>query len=151
LTVHGDACRFCSGVIEDFKDEKGVTFTPERARSLLGELSILSPSGFRWVLPSYLTAIFVDEANLDLGEFLAYHFCGELREDEQAERDARVHVLSGLQIDCLIRILSEIRSALGSPYYESVDEAVSFLSRRRKQLAEQDAAGQPLGLSTFLP
>jgi hypothetical protein len=139
LTVHGEACRFCSLVIEDFKDEKGVAFAPERARLLLGELSTLSPAGFRWVLPSYLAAIFADEANLDLGEFLAYHFCGELREDEQAEREAPVQVLSDLQIDCLIRILSEIRSALGSAYHESADEAVAFLSHRRKGLAEKDA------------
>jgi hypothetical protein len=48
-------------------------------------------------------------------------------------------VLSDLQIDCLIRILSEIRSALGSAYHESADEAVAFLSHRRKGLAEKDA------------
>jgi hypothetical protein len=138
LTVHGDACYSCSTVIQDFKDEREATFSPEQARYLLGELSLLSPSGFRWVLPAYLAAIFAKRANLDLGEFLAYHFCGACTEDEEAAREARVHMLSAVQIDCLIRVLTKIRSALGSVYFDSVDEAIDFLSLRKSRIAEQD-------------
>ena len=132
LTVHGDECFYCSALIEEFKDVRDDTFSPERARWLIGELSLLSPSGFRWALPSYLAAVFVDDADQILGEFLAYHFCVKCREDEETEREARVKILSCAQIDCLIKVLLEIRSMLGSIYYDSVDEAISYLSNRRK-------------------
>lgn len=145
LTVHGDECVHCSSLRDEFKDERGGIFSPDRARWLLGELSMLSPSGFQWILPSYLAAIFADDANLDLGEFLAYHFGGTCREDEEAERDARVAVLSRTQIDCLIEVLLWIRAELGSVYSESVDEAISFLSNRINRIAEQAGTGSNPG------
>ena len=142
LTVHGEDCFYCSALIDEFKDEREGTFSTERARWLVGELSLLSPSGFRWVLPSYLAAIFADDADQDLGEFLAYHFCGDPRPDEAAERDARVRMLSEDQIDCLIQILHKVRSNLGSIYYSDVDEAITFLMQRKTKFAEQGRAHQ---------
>lgn len=88
-------------------------------------------------------AILADESNLDLGEFLAYHFRAELREDEEAEREARVQVLSTGQIDCLIRILTEVRVALGSVYFDNVDEAIAYLAQRKIRIAEQAAPDRP--------
>lgn len=146
LTVHGDECFYCSALIEAFKHEKGELFSAERARWLLGELSLLSPSGFRWILPSYLTAIFADEANLDLGEFLAYHFCRTRSRDEEAEREARMAVLSSTQLDCLIHLLLLIRSKLGSAHHESVDEAISFLRDRRDRRSESSAPERLAGI-----
>ncbi len=132
LTVHGDECAYCFCLVEDLNDLRGDTFGADQARRLIGDLLLLSPSGFRWAIPSYLAAIFTDNANLDLGEFLAYHCCGKLSADEEAQREARIAPLSCTQIDCLIMVLLEVRSMLGSIYYDSVDEAVSFLSVRRK-------------------
>ena len=137
LTVHGNDCFHCSALIDEFKDERGGTFSPEHARWLVGELSLLSPSGFRWALPSYLAAVIGDDADQDLGEFLAYHFCGDPRADEADEREARVRVLSEDQIDCLIQILHKVRSNLGSVYFSDVDEAITFLNQRKTKFAEQ--------------
>ena len=142
LTVHGDDCFHCSALIDEFKDEREGTFAPERARWLVGELSLLSPSGFRWALPSYLTAVFADDADQDLGEFLAYHFCGGLRDDEAAEREACVRVLSEDQMECLIRVLHMVRSNLGSVCFSHVDEAIAFLKQRRTRIAEA-GTGRP--------
>jgi hypothetical protein len=143
LTVHGNDCFHCSALVDEFKDERGGTFSPERACWLVGELSSLSPSGFRWALPSYLAAVIADDADQDLGEFLAYHFCGDPRADEAAEREARVRVLSEGQIDCLIQVLHLVRSNLGSVYFSDVDEAITYLKMRKTRLAEQADAGQP--------
>ena len=143
LTVHGSDCFHCSALIDEFKDERGGTFSTERARWLVGELSLLSPAGFRWALPSYLAAVIADDADQDLGEFLAYHFCGDPRADEAAEREARVRVFSKDQIDCLIQILHKVRSMLGSVYFSDVDEAITFLNQRKTKFAEQAGTGQP--------
>jgi hypothetical protein len=143
LTVHGNACFHCSALIDEFKDERGEIISPERVRWLVGELSLLSPSGFRWALPSYLAAVIADDSDQDLGEFLAYHFCGETRADEEAERQACVRVLSEGQMDCLIQVLHLVRSNLGSGYFSDVDEAIMYLKQQKATLAEQSVAGQP--------
>ena len=143
LTVHGNDCFHCSALIDEFKDERGEIFSPERVRWLVGELSLLSPSGFRWALPSYLAAVIADGADQELGEFLAYHFCGDSRADEAAERQACVRVLSEGQMDCLIQVLHLVRSNLGTGYFSDVDEAITYLKQQKTTLAEQSGAGQP--------
>jgi hypothetical protein len=134
LTVHGEPCAFCSGLLDDLGETRGKEIPADRVRCLFGELSCLSPAGFRWALPSYLDAIFADDANLELGEFLAYHFCGELRADEDAEREARTQILTPEQIDCLVLVLRELRAEYGRVYFDSFDEAIAFLQQRRDKM-----------------
>jgi hypothetical protein len=71
ITVHVEGCYQCSWAIEELRLEQGSLLGDEAVRWLLGELSVLSAEGFRWVLPSYLNAIVGDGSNIDLGEFLA--------------------------------------------------------------------------------
>lgn len=109
-------------------------------RWLLGELSILSPEGFRWVLPSYLDAILVDDADTELAEFLAYHFTGDYGETDRIETEARINILTINQVNCLIMIMGFLRENLGEIYYSDVDQSVKTLKTRSIKLAEQGGA-----------
>ena len=140
ITVHGDKCYQCSWTIEELRSEQSALLSNKGVRWLLGELSILSAEGFRWVLPSYLDAIVTDDANIDLGEFLAYHFkvYGSVTESEAHEQIERINILNLNQVDCLIQVLHYIREELGDIYFGDVDEAINCLAARRIKLTEQD-------------
>lgn len=138
ITVHGEDCHECSWTIEELRSEQNSLLSNKGVRWLLGELSILSAEGFRWVLPSYLDAIVTDDANSDLGEFLAYHFkvYESVSESEAQARIDRINILNLDQVDCLIQVLHYIREELGHVYNEDVDEAISCLAARKQKLTE---------------
>ena len=127
LTVHGNECFQCSWLNDELKEERESTLSTNAVRWLIGELSLLSPEGFRWILPSYLEAVISYDSDSDLGEFLAYHFSGDNSGSELQEHIERLNILSNNQIICLIDVLSYIRKGLGEVYYSDVDKAISTL------------------------
>lgn len=139
ITVHAEGCYQCSWTIEELRLEQGGLLGDKAVRWLLGELSVLSAEGFRWVLPSYLNAIVADDGNMDLGEFLAYHFkdYDSVSESEVQAQIERINILNLDQVDCLIQVLQYIRGELGDVYYEDVDEAIRCLAARKSKPTEQ--------------
>ena len=142
ITVHGEACRECSWTLEELAGERGSRLSQDGVRWLLGELSTLSPEGFRWVLPSYLGAILEDENNDDLGEFLAYH-CARVGGDREVlELHRQLDVLSVPQIRCLIEVLRYVREELGEIFFSDVDAAISNLrGQAERRAGEADESG----------
>jgi hypothetical protein len=142
LTVHGPACYQCGALLEEFKNERNMTFSLDRARWLVGELSLLSPSGFQWIMPSYLKAVISKDSDYDLGEFLAYYFCSFDGESDQEKHNKSfcIESLSESQVECLICVLLAYRRKANQVYYDSIDEAVCVLQRSKNTFAEQDAS-----------
>lgn len=133
LTVHGPACIQCGSLLEEFKNERDSTFSLDRARWLVGELSLLSPSGFHWIMPSYLKAVISKDADDEIGEFLAYYFCSFDAESDQEKRNklSCIGSLTGPQAECLICVLLAFRKKANPAYHNSIDEAICILKETK--------------------
>ena len=137
LTVHGDGCTQCSFLKEELALIAGPRIERDDVWLLFGELSLLSPQGFRWVLPYYMESILAVDADSMLVEFLAYHFSVSGSEEEQAQLKNRMDFLSCEQIACIQEVLRVGREELGRIWYNDFDSAIQYLQVIRTERAEQ--------------
>ena len=133
ISFHKNDCWQCDSLREDLLQYKGRELPVEAIRCLHQEMSCLSASGWRWVLPSFLRYCITKEAE-ESGmetEFLIYNLSPA--PEYQDEARIRLSALNKEQINCLLSLMLWCKeNEYWSTYYPNeIHNAIGFIQSLR--------------------
>jgi hypothetical protein len=139
LTYHQDDCYLCAEVHRFLDASRNMEVDDALIRFLHQELSHLSPTAFRWILPYYLKFCLSSGGKFSQEEtyFLVYY----LSPDPEFQDDVcrRLSALDASQKSCLVDFLKWCK---GNEDWveiaEDIDRAIKFLSKRSPDAAQRN-------------
>lgn len=130
ISFHRDECAHCEMSFKELAQHSNPELPREVVRYLFDELTTLSASATRWVLPSYLRHVLSEAPEMRTAtEFLIYNLAPS--PEYEAETKQRLSLLNARQIQCLLALVCywQQHEYWGSYCSEELDRAKHFLQR----------------------
>ena len=130
ISFHDTACDLCSYLRQDLLPYKDEQLPYEAIRCVHQEMSCLSATGWRWVLPSYLRYCLTEAAQVSEMEieFLIYNLAPSAK--HQPDTLKRLSALNQMQISCVLSFLRWCENHKKWSAYcpAEIQQAIEFIS-----------------------
>ena len=135
MTIHGPTCSHCNFLLEQLEDFREQQVSKVGSRVFIGELSLLSQQGYRWMLPSYLLSILSEDPDEELAEYFIYSFSIKTKGNEIQDSDRQTELFKEKELNFLIEVIEFTRTYMAPIYYEDLDKAIIEINRVINKIA----------------